>query len=139
MWPRTVEVMLGCWLLITPFVFRGTAMIDHYAGSAVATGAVVVVSSLLSFWERTRLAHLVTLLAALHLALHGYFTAPRPGPPAAQNEIVIGLTILLFAVLPNEINAVPRPWRARASYAERADGPPAATGERRSPKHPDSP
>ena len=115
MWPRVVEIMLGCWLLVTPFVFRETPAIVEYSASAVASGAVVVVASLLSFWKPARLAHLVTLAAALWLSVHGYFSAPRPGPPAAQNELVVGLTLLLFAILPNEINAAPRPWRDAAS------------------------
>ena len=115
MWPRTVEVMLGCWLLVTPFVFGGTAQIDEYIVNAVVSGCVVIVASLFSFRDRTRLAHLVTLMVSLWLVAHGYFSAPRPGPPAAQNEMVIGLTLLLCAILPNEINAVPRPWRSRGS------------------------
>jgi hypothetical protein len=117
MWPRVVEVTLGCWLLVAPFVFRDTPAIDSYSTNAIASGALVVVASLLSFWSRLRLAHLVTLGVALWLALHGYFSAPRPGPPAAQNELALGLTLLLFAILPNEINAVPRPWRETTSSA----------------------
>ena len=111
MWPRVVEVMLGCWLLVTPFVFRDTDAIGSYSAHAVVCGALVVLASLLSFWSRRRLAHLVTLGVALWLAVHGYFSAPRPGPPAAQHEIVLGLTLLLFAILPNAINDAPRPWR----------------------------
>ena len=111
MWPRVVEVMLGCWMLATPFVFRDTPAVDEYAANAVASAALLIVASLLSFWRRMRLAHLGTLLVALWLAGHGYFAAARPGPPAAQNEIVVGLLLLLFAILPGETNAVPLPWR----------------------------
>lgn len=115
MWPRTVEVMVGCWLLMTPFVFDGTAKVGDYIVNAVVSGSIVVVASILSFWDRTRLARLATLFVSLWLAAHGYFSALRPGPPAAQNEIIVGLMLLLCAVLPNEINAVPRPWRSRRS------------------------
>jgi hypothetical protein len=111
MWPRTVEVMLGCWLLVTPLVFRTTASIDQYAAGAVVSGSIIAVASLASFWERLAGSRVVTLLMAVWLAAHGYLSAPRPGPPAAQNEIMVGLLLLLFAVLPNQINDPPRPWR----------------------------
>jgi hypothetical protein len=119
MWPRVGEVALGCWLLLTPFVFRGTAAIENHALNAATTGFIVILASLLSFWDRTRFAHIVTLFGSLWLAAHGYFWADRPGPPGAQNELIVGLLLLLFAILPNEINDVPRPWRGQASDAER--------------------
>jgi hypothetical protein len=111
MWPRVIEGMLGCWLLVTPFVFRGTTVVEDYTTSAVVSGAVVIVMAVLSFWEPTRLTRFVTLGVSLWLALHGYFAAERPGPPAAQNEIMIGLTLLLFAIIPNEASRPPRAWR----------------------------
>lgn len=111
MWPRVVEIMLGCWLLVTPLVFRDTPGAGNYAGNALVCGALLGTLSLLSFWRPLRLAHLGTLLVALWLTGHGYFSAQRPGPPAAQNEITVGLILLLFAVLPNEINQRPLPWR----------------------------
>lgn len=112
MWPRTIELMLGAWLLVSPFVFAGTTAADSYTATTVACGALVVLLSLLAFWEPCRLAHVGTLLVALGLAGHGYFAAARPGPPAAQNELMIGLLLLLFVILPSETNQPPRPWRA---------------------------
>ena len=111
MWPRVIEGMLGCWLLVTPLVFRGTPAVEDYTTSALVSGAVIIVMALLSFWEPTRLARFVTLGVSLWLALHGYFAAERPGPPAAQNEIMIGLTLLLMAIIPNEASRPPRAWR----------------------------
>src|SRR5690606_7595193 len=71
MWPRVIEGMLGCWLLVTPLVFRGTAAVEDYTTSALVSGAVVIVMALLSFWEPTRLARFATLGVSLWLALHG--------------------------------------------------------------------
>jgi Zn-dependent protease len=115
MWPRVVELMLGAWLAISPFVFRGTLDVERYTWSLVVSGAVVIIASLLSFWPPASQARFATLLAALWLAGHGYFAAVRPGPPAAQNEITIGLLLLLFAILPNETNRPPVPWRERTT------------------------
>lgn len=114
MWPRVVEVMLGAWLLVSPFVFRGTARLEDYVLTQVTAGAIIAVASLLSFWPPAASARLVTLATTLALTAHGYFAAPRPGPPAAQNEIMVGLTLLLFAILPNETNRPPDEWRTRA-------------------------
>ena len=111
MWPRVTEVLLGCWLLVTPFVFRGTDGVADYVFNAVFSGSIIIVASLLSFWQPARHARFLTLAASIWLALHGYFSAPRPGPPAAHNEITIGLILLLFALMPNEVNDVPEPWR----------------------------
>ncbi len=111
MWPRVVEVMLGAWLLVTPFIFRATPEVDAYTASAFAAGAIAAVASLASCWDPLRHARFLTLGVSFWLMLHGYFSAARPGPPAAQNELVVGSILLLFAILPNEINAKPRPWR----------------------------
>ena len=100
---------------MTPFVFRGTAGVSDYIANAYVSGGLIAIASLLSFWERMRLAHLGTLAIAVWLAVHGYFSAARPGPPAAQNEITTGLILLLFAILPNESNTVPRTWRGRVT------------------------
>ena len=120
MWPRVIEGMLGCWLLVTPLVFRGTAAVEDYTTSALVSGAVVIVMALLSFWEPTRLARFATLGVSLWLALHGYFAAERPGPPAAQNEIMIGLTLLLFAIIPNDASQPPTAWRHEQTDASPA-------------------
>ena len=111
MWPRVIEGMLGCWLLVTPFVFRGTTAVEDYTTSALFSGAIVIVMAVLSFWRPARFARFGTLGVSLWLALHGYFAAERPGPPAAQNEIMIGLTLLLFAIIPNEASRPPAAWR----------------------------
>ena len=111
MWPRVVEVMFGAWLVIVPFVFRGTPEIDRFVVNAIVTGSIIIVASLASFWPPAGWARFVTLGASLWLVGHGYFAAVRPGPPAAQNEIMVGLLLLLFAILPNETNRPPLGWR----------------------------
>ena len=107
MWPRVVEVMLGAWLVITPIVFRGTESIPAYTTNAVVSGTIVIVASTMAFWHRTGWMRFVTLATACWLAGHGYFSAVRPGPPAAQNELTLGLVLLLFAILPNDVNRPP--------------------------------
>lgn len=111
MWPRVVEVMFGSWLVISPFVFRGTPELERYAVSMVVSGTLIAIASTLAFWSPAAGARYLTLLTSLWLMGHGYFAAARPGPPAAQNELVVGLLLVLFAILPNEINRPPAAWQ----------------------------
>lgn len=112
MWPRVVELMLGVWLTIAGLVFRGTPAIENYAWVDATAGSLVILLSLVSFWRPLRRAHLGTLGVAVVLACYGYFSAPRPGPPAAQNEIATGLLLLLFAIIPSEASRPPDAWRS---------------------------
>jgi hypothetical protein len=113
MWARVAEMMLGLWLAISPLVFRGTPGVERFVALDLATGAAVVAFSLASFWRRTQLAHLATAALAVALGVQAYVTWERPGPPAAQNEIIVAMLLLLFAIIPNESSEPPRPWRRR--------------------------
>jgi hypothetical protein len=115
MWPRVVELTLGCWLVISPFIFRGTPAVGDYFVNDIVCGALAVILSLLCFWAPTRRAHLATLALGVWLAMFGYFSAERPGPPAAQNDLVIGLLLLIFAIIPTEASEPPIPWRRRSA------------------------
>jgi SPW repeat len=110
MWARVAELMLGVWLVISPLVFRGTESVDSFAVRDLSFGAAVIALSLLSFWTHTRWAHLITAVLAVALGLMGYFGSERPGPPAAQNEIAIGMLLLLLAIVPNQANQPPPAW-----------------------------
>jgi hypothetical protein len=113
MWPRVAETALGAWLLVSPFVFRHTTGYEPFAAVDLAAGAAAIVLALASFWPRTAWAHLVTIPLAAGLGLFAYLGFERPGPPGAQNEIVVALMLLTFAIVPNEANAPPVPWRRR--------------------------
>jgi hypothetical protein len=110
MWPRVVELMLGAWLLVSVFVFAGTPGQEAYTFGDAVCGAAVIAASLLAFWRPLRRANVATLAVALWLVGYGYLAAARPGPPAAQNDLVIGLLLLLFAILPTEVNRPPDGW-----------------------------
>jgi hypothetical protein len=110
MWARVSEVWLGAWLLVSPLVFRNTESVEAFAARDVVVGSIVVVLSLLSFWRPTAHAHLLTALLALGFGLAAY-AVPRPGPPAAQNEIAVAMLLVLLAIVPNEASRPPRGWR----------------------------
>lgn len=111
MWPRTVELMLGVWLCVSPFVFRGTERVEQFLVVDLTAGSIVIVLSILSFWSRAGWAHFVTAGVAFALAASAYLGWERPGPPAAENEIIVGLTLLLLGILPNHCTQPPAAWR----------------------------
>jgi hypothetical protein len=110
MWARVVEFMLGVWLAISPFVFRHADDATTLWISDFASAALVATFALLSYWQPTRHAHLLTLLVALWLVGFGRFGASSPLPSGMQNEIVVGLLLLMFAIVPNDASSPPRHW-----------------------------
>ena len=134
MWARTVEFMLGCWLMLSPFIFRHPA--DHSAlwANDMACGAAVIVISLVSHGSLSRYLHLATAGVALWLFFFGYFYRPYPTPPPLQNDILAGLLLLIFAVIPNQAALPPRSWRYAPSEKVLLYPEPPALSERQARK-----
>lgn len=117
MWPRAVELMLGLWLTLGPFLF---SHLDDRAltWSVELSGWTVVVLAALSFTRRFHRAHLGNIAVGLWLAAHGYFGYAHPAPPGAQNAILTGLTVLMIAIAPTDSTRPPASWRR--FYGEQA-------------------
>jgi SPW repeat len=111
MWARTVEFMLGCWIIISPFVFRHPADQSSLWVTDVSCGFAVVVISLLSYAPRLRYLHPGTAGVSLWLVLFGYFYQTHPTPAPLQNDILVGLLLMMFAIVPNESTLPPPSWR----------------------------
>ena len=99
--------MLGVWLALSPFIFAA----GPRSSELMICGGVVIALALASFWRPVEWAHLLIGAVALWLIGSGYFTQPRPGPPAAQNEIVSGLLLMMLFIVPNEATEPPKSWR----------------------------
>ena len=110
MWSRVVEVMLGLWLVISPFIFQHPPSKTAWWANDIIAGTLVVLFALFSYWNPTRLAHSLTLLVALWLMGFAYYEGFGEAPAAMQNNLVIGLTLLMFAVIPNQASQPPRSW-----------------------------
>jgi hypothetical protein len=110
MWPRIVEILLGIWLIASPLIFRTADTCMRGAVNDLICGAAVIVLSLVSFSSRFRRAHFLILLVAAWLLITGYI-AGHPAPPAAQNLIIVGLLLAMFAIIPGRINEMPESWR----------------------------
>ena len=114
MWPRYCELLLGLWLMASPWVLPDPdPPMEHF--NEIASGAAIVLLSIASFFRPTRWAHLVTGLVALWVGAAAYFFEQRPGPPIAQNDITVAFLILMLCILPNEASQPPPPWREQGN------------------------
>jgi len=110
MWPRVVEFMLGCWLAISPFVFRHGPSDTLYWVADFLAATLVIVLALISYWKPARRAHLLIIVVATGMILYGRFGGSHPLDAALQNHIVTGLLLLMFAIIPNEAFQPPLGW-----------------------------
>lgn len=115
MWPRIVEILLGFWLVVSPFIFRSAETGIRGTVNDLICGAVVIVLSLASFSGRFMRAHFLIVLVAGWIVIYGYI-AGHPAPPAGQNLIVTGLLLAMFAIIPVRIGEIPVSWQRH--YAE---------------------
>lgn len=110
MWARIVEILLGVWLIASPSIFRSGETGMRGTVNDLLCGILVVVLAVFSFSSRLGGAHFLILLAAAWLVINGY-VAGHPAPAAAQNLIITGLLLAMFAIIPNHIDKMPRSWR----------------------------
>ena len=113
MWARSAEVMLGLWLMISPFVFatppEETLLWVHDLGG----GAVVMTIALLACWHRIDKIHYLNIAVAVYLGAIGYLVpAETPPPGPYQNLLVVALLLVVLAVIPTRIALPPRSWQA---------------------------
>lgn len=118
MWSRSMELALGLWLLISPFIFGHGPDARVLWMNDLAAGTLVVLAALLSWWRPLRRLHLVLVPVGLWLAAFGRWCVGYPVPPAGQNGICVGILLVMLAVVPSMAAAPPAPWRTW--YARRA-------------------
>lgn len=111
MWPRVVEIMLGCWLVLSPFIFGHSGERPAWWINDISCGTAIIILALVSHWNPLKRIHLVSAIVALWLIGFAYFSSPYPTPPAMQNDIVLGLLVAMFAILPSEVHQPPNSWR----------------------------
>jgi SPW repeat len=126
MWGRVIEAMLGLWLIMSPFIFGHDPTNRPLWSSDLACGAAMVLLALLSFWRYMRYAHLLNLAVASWLIGFGYFYGGHPAAPGYQNDIFVGLILLLLAIIPNEASQPPHSWRR---YYQQQTEVPARSGD----------
>ena len=111
MWARVVECMLGIWLWMSPFIFRHDPADAAIWINDLATGTILVVISLLSFWRPLKQAHWALLVVGAWLVAFGRLAESPPLAAGYQNHILLGLTVMMMAVIPSEASQPPDSWR----------------------------
>ncbi|MEX2171292.1 MAG: hypothetical protein WD851_18375 [Pirellulales bacterium] len=110
MWPHVVEAMLGCWLILSPFIFAHPAERPAWWINDMASGSAIIAFALVSYWPPLKRMHLASIAVALWLIGFGYFSESFSSP-AMQNDMVLGLLIGMLAIIPSEANRPPDSWR----------------------------
>lgn len=112
MWARNLELALGLWLALSPFVFAHPQDASFLWANDLGCAAALVVLALVSYWPRARRAHLAELVVAVWLVRVGWLRAWHgPATPASQNQILVGLLVALFAIVPCRASEPPPGWR----------------------------
>ena len=120
MWARDVEVMLACWLAISPLVFRQDAGPWLWWNDLICAGLVLVLA-LLSYVRGFGRAHILILLVVAWLIGHGWWTGWSGEPtPTSQNHIITGLLLAMIAIVPSHALDPPRAWRERGAHRRRS-------------------
>ena len=119
MWARHLELALGCWLALSPFVFRHAPEATWLWINDLTAALAVILLALLSHGRGLRRAHLLVLPVALWLLALGWWCARGEPTPASQNHIVIGLLLIMLGIVPSDASQPPPGWRAASPEEHR--------------------
>lgn len=121
MWPRHIELAIGVWLLLSPFIFRHGERTGLWATDLVC-GTAVIVLSLLAHWGKAFRAHLLELPFALWMMGFGWWGARASALGGYQNEILAGFLLAMFAIIPGDASLPPPKWRRFLAERNRGGG-----------------
>jgi hypothetical protein len=76
----------------------------------LACGGLVIAFALVAMIVPPNRAHYLSLGVVAWLVGFGYFAGTYPAPAALQNDVLTGLTLLLFVVLPTRNIGPPDEW-----------------------------
>ena len=111
MWGRISEIVIACWLALSPFLLEKEETRNLHWMHAWVCAIFIAGFALLSFWRRFEKAHLCSLAAAAWLIAVA-FAQPNPPPPLIyQNYAVVGSLLMMFAIVPSRASEPPRRWR----------------------------
>lgn len=103
--------MLGCWLLVSPWIFGHYPQQQAFVINDFACAVAVMAFGFLSFWRPLRHIHLLTILVAGWMIAFAYLNRAEPVPPPLQNNVLTALLLMMFAVLPNHASQPPEAWQ----------------------------
>jgi hypothetical protein len=102
-----MELGLGIWLLLCPWILP-----YHPGGERFAIlGLLLVGASIASVFRPGKRIHAIVPAAGVALIAISVLTAPHPLPPLLQNNVIVGLVLLMLGVVPDRAFEPPRRWR----------------------------
>ncbi len=107
-WPRYCEMLLGVWLLVAPWIINYGDL--NIPTGNIAAATAILLFDILSITLYKRYAYLMVLGVAAGLLIHAFFVMP-PQTAGTQNNIIVALLLLMFAILPTEATLPPPSWR----------------------------
>ncbi len=110
MWARILEFALACWLSISPFIFGAPKTERLFWINDLSCSALLALFSLLSFYKPLRRMHLGNLIIGVWLFSLGYFFT-LPLPNYVQNDVLVGILLLILAIVPCDAEHPPLSWR----------------------------
>ena len=114
MWARHMEIALALWLAVSPWVFRHDPEASWLWIHDLVLALGIGLASSLCHWRPLRRVYLANFLFGTWLVAAGWWlTSWSEGMamPAAQNWMVLGLLLLMFAIVPGEASRPPARWR----------------------------
>jgi len=111
MWARDMELALAFWLAVSPFVLgHPDGQLSLWVNDFTCA-TLVGVLALLAYHRGLRRIHLLELVVAAWLVGFGWVSARDGATPASQNQVLVGLLLAMFAIVPSEASRPPRSWR----------------------------
>lgn len=126
MWPRTTELLLGVWLVVGPWLLDAPAVLRaHDAVVGLAAACI----ALLAMRLPTRLVNLWNLVLGAWLVAFPLLWSRAIHSAGAQNELLVGLGLLMFAIIPTRCMQIPAAWQSYFSHHPEAAAEEAARGK----------
>lgn len=105
MWARVCEILLGIWLIISHVLFHVPIGLNF--GLAI----LIILFAALSYIPSINKLHLLQVIPAAVLLAKSYIYPSADLPLFMQNDILVGLCLLLFAIIPSHASDHPRSWK----------------------------
>jgi hypothetical protein len=100
MWGQVGVIFLGTWLAISPFFFSSYPVSLYSYTDDFLIGALCTIFGFTACFYKSRIWTVLICLLATGIFAQGYFLYSHPRAPIAQNQIIVALLILMFAVIP---------------------------------------
>jgi len=110
MWARLIEMFLGCWLAMSPFIFEYPEQRTELWALALGSSAAIILLASISFWPPLRRLHLLELIVGATLIASSYLLVSPPPSPPIQNHVILGILIMMVAIIPPAATHPPRGW-----------------------------